>query len=126
GAGPPFVASRGHPVGVTGQDRALRYDEGLPASVTALPRSPGSAVSQYSVLVTDRTRVMRHLAEAGIGTIVYYPHPLHRQPALEGRCRVTPTPTADHLAEHLLSLPIADCTNDDVDYVLAALHEATV
>ncbi len=104
---------------------AQRYDRGLPRSIVPLPRSPGSTVSQYCVLVNDRPGIQRHLEQAGIGTAVYYPRPLHEQPALAGRCRVTPTPVADHLAQHLLALPISDCTDEDVDHVLHTLHRFT-
>ncbi|MEN0063161.1 MAG: DegT/DnrJ/EryC1/StrS family aminotransferase [Myxococcota bacterium] len=104
------------------QRRAQRYDQGLPSRVQALPRTDGSSVSQYCVLVNDRRRVQRHLANAGMETGVYYPRPLHEEPALR-HARVTPTPVANHLAERLLALPIADVDDADVDRVLAALHE---
>lgn len=104
------------------QGRAHRYDEGLPPHIVPLPRPPGSAVSQYCVLVTDRPRIRRHLADSGIQTGVYYPRLLHQEPALRGRCRVRPTPVAEHLAPRLLALPIVDCTDREVDHVLDALH----
>lgn len=102
---------------------AARYDAGLPPGVRPLPRQPGSSVHQYNVLVADRDRVRVALEAAGIGTAVYYPAPLHLQPALRG-CRATPTPVADGLCASLLALPIADCGEAGVDRALDALARA--
>jgi dTDP-4-amino-4,6-dideoxygalactose transaminase len=100
---------------------ADRYDAGLPAGLRPLPRQPGSPVQQYNVLSPERDRVKAALEARGIGTAVYYPVPLQRQPALAG-CRSGPTPTADRLCATILALPIADCGPAEVDRVLEVLH----
>jgi len=56
------------------------------------------------ILGGRRDEVQRRLAEAGIGTMVYYPVPLHRLPVYgypEGSF-----PEAERAAREVLSLPI--------------------
>jgi dTDP-4-amino-4,6-dideoxygalactose transaminase len=103
---------------------ARRYDEGLPAWVRPLPRSPGSAVHQYVVRVRDRDALARRLAARGVGTAVYYRSSLHAHPALAG-CRAGPLPRATALADEVLALPIHDCTAAEVDEVIDALDRET-
>lgn len=102
------------------QDIAARYDAALPAAMRPLPRDEGSPVHQYAVLSADRDRVRAALAEKGVETAVYYPTPLHRQPALAGntaRC-----PVADRLCRELFALPVHEgLDDDDVAVVLDAL-----
>jgi dTDP-4-amino-4,6-dideoxygalactose transaminase len=101
---------------------AARYDAGLPQAVRPLPRDPGSPVQQYLVLVEERDRVRAALAGSGIETRVYYPRPLHREPAIASQAH---TPVADHLCDRLLALPVHSAlTEADVDHVLACLHQA--
>lgn len=101
---------------------AEQYDAGLPPSLRPLPRDAGSAVHQYCVRAEDRDRIAAGLAERGIATAIYYPTPLHRQPALQG-CRAAPTPVADALCREILALPIHDLGPAQVDIVLGALRE---
>jgi len=104
---------------------AARYDAGLPAGVTPLPRQPGSSVHQYCVTLDRRDKVAAALQDAGIGSAVYYRRPLDQQPALAG-ARHTPTPTATRLCARLLALPIGEHVDDaDADRILAALRGAS-
>ncbi|MCA9492265.1 MAG: DegT/DnrJ/EryC1/StrS family aminotransferase, partial [Myxococcales bacterium] len=100
---------------------ASRYDEGLPDWVRPLPRSSGCAVHQYVVRVQRRDEVGAALAQADVGSAVYYPRPLTAQPALDG-CPRRPTPVAERLADEVLALPVADCGPDDVDRVCEVLR----
>lgn len=101
---------------------ADRYDRDLPPGLRPLPRQPGSAVHQYCVVAEDRDAVIRTLDAHGVGSAIYYPRPLQRQPALRG-CRSAPTPVADHLCDRLLALPIHDLDLPGVEQVLLALHQ---
>lgn len=101
---------------------AARYDAALPASVRPLPRSPGSAVHQYCVRAEDRDGLREHLRARGIGTAVYYPRPLGRQPALAA-ARAAPCPVAEQLCAQILALPVHDATDVQVDRVIGALAE---
>lgn len=105
---------------------AARFDAGLPASLTPLPRSAGSSVQQYNVLVAGgsapRAALQAALRERGVGTAVYYPRALSAQPALAG-CRRVPTPRAETLADEILALPIHDVDDGEVDQILSILAE---
>lgn len=109
-----------------GRRRALarRYDAGLPGWATPAPRTPGSAVHQYCIRCSGMPRdaVSAGLAARGIATAVYYPKPLHHQPALAG-VRAAPTPVADAWCADVLALPIADIGPAEVDAVLTAMAE---
>jgi dTDP-4-amino-4,6-dideoxygalactose transaminase len=59
---------------------------------------------QYTVRHDDRDALADHLAAAGVGTAVYYPTPIHHQPAyddVEASC-----PVAERAADRVLSLPV--------------------
>lgn len=102
---------------------AARYDAGMPDFVRPLPRTPGSAVHQYVVRHPRRDQALQALQAADIHAAVYYPRSLAHQPAL-ARFSPGPTPVADALVAELLALPVhAGLTVEDVDRVLAVLHE---
>lgn len=65
-----------------------------------------SAWAQYTVRVDNRDAVARRMASAGVPTAVYYPTPLHRQPAYSSYPRVSDMKVTDELAGQVLSLPI--------------------
>jgi dTDP-4-amino-4,6-dideoxygalactose transaminase len=71
------------------------------------PAGTGHVFHQYVVRAHDRDRLATHLAERGIGTQVYYPLPLHRQPALATHA-VVPLPLehTERAATEVLALPI--------------------
>lgn len=109
---------------------AGRYRAGL-ADLDGLvlpPEDPGhEAVWHLYVVRTDeRERLRDHLAAEGIGTLVHYPVPCHRQPAYAS----TPVgaahlPVADDLARTVLSLPMGPhLTADQADRVIAAVRGA--
>ncbi|WP_448377634.1 DegT/DnrJ/EryC1/StrS family aminotransferase, partial [Fervidobacterium sp.] len=87
---------------------ALRYNEllaGLPGLV--LPEvSEGHVFHQYTVRVLGgkRDEVRRALEAQGIGTMVYYPIPLHRLPPYAPRG--FSLPEADRASGEVLSLPM--------------------
>jgi UDP-2-acetamido-2-deoxy-ribo-hexuluronate aminotransferase len=90
---------------------ASYYDARLAGSVTTPARVPDSqsAWAIYAVLLGDgpaRERVRGKLAEAGIPTAIYYPRPLHQQPAYSGQHDGTALPVSEWLAERILALPI--------------------
>lgn len=93
------------------REHAARYDAALAGVAGAIPIvARDSAVPvyhQYVVRVADREAAAAELARREIGYGVHYPIPLHRQPALAGRCREAgPLAAAEELAATVLSLPI--------------------
>ena len=61
----------------------------------------------YVVRVEDREAFQAHLTEAGIGTGIHYPIPLHRQKAYEHLgYRTGDFPVTERVAREILSLPM--------------------
>jgi len=77
----------------------------IPDIVTPLePDGYEHVYHQYTVRVPDRDALQEHLADRDIGTGVYYPIPIHRQPAYEDVSGSYPI--AEACADEVLSLPI--------------------
>jgi dTDP-4-amino-4,6-dideoxygalactose transaminase len=81
----------------------------------------------FGILVKNRDAVARKLQEAGIGTNVHYPNPIHLQPCLaELGHRRGSFPNAERLADEELSLPMyPELTDEQVVAVRAPLASAT-
>jgi dTDP-4-amino-4,6-dideoxygalactose transaminase len=80
---------------------------------------------QYTIRIAhgQRDAVQRRLAEAGIGTMVYYPVPLHQLPIYSGRGEHFPE--AERAAAEVLSLPISPHISAETQAaVVAALRAA--
>jgi dTDP-4-amino-4,6-dideoxygalactose transaminase len=88
---------------------ALFAQQGLDGRVL-LPRVPRDCVhvyNQFTVRVQYRDRLKEHLANQGIPSEIYYPHPLHLQPAFGYlRYRAGDIPRAEAASAEVLSLPI--------------------
>lgn len=70
--------------------------------------APGDCFHQYTVRILggQREAVKDKLAEQGIGTMVYYPVPVHRLKIYQQSHAATKCPVAERLATEVLSLPI--------------------
>ncbi len=105
-------------------DAALRDAVQIPAR---LPDS-GSAWAVYSVLLPDepaRDAAQAALKAAGIATAIYYPRPLHRQPAYAACHDGTALPVSESLGGRILALPIhPDLTDGQVRRVADTLRAA--
>ncbi|MEX0783201.1 MAG: DegT/DnrJ/EryC1/StrS family aminotransferase [Dehalococcoidia bacterium] len=82
---------------------------------------------QYTIRVAgDRDGVQQRLQEAGVGSAIHYPIPIHRQPIMQelgfGDYSL---PVAEAAAESVLSLPVhPTLTADEVAYVAQAVNAA--
>lgn len=90
---------------------AARYTNALAPSVSRVPKiiDGGTSVwAQYTIEHDDRDGLAAHLKSRGIPTAVYYPIPLHRQPAYE-RYPYSPMGLAvtEENAQRVLSLPMS-------------------
>ena len=66
-----------------------------------------SVYNQYVIRVPNRDELRSRLTEAGVGTNIYYPEPVHTQPALGvHRQEVGAFPKAEKVCEEVLALPI--------------------
>lgn len=114
------------------QRRALakRYKRQLEALAVTTPDSAEDIRHAYN-LYTIRVRgggrepLRHHLDAVGIGNRVYYPRPLHLQPAYAslGYERGT-LPNAERAADEVLSIPMfSEMTHDQQDEVLEAIRD---
>ena len=89
---------------------ATRYLDGLRDAGVALPEVPEWAEPAWHLFVVRSERrdaLQARLGEAGIGTLIHYPLPPHRQQAYaELAFSADAFPIANRLADQLLSLPI--------------------
>jgi dTDP-4-amino-4,6-dideoxygalactose transaminase len=87
---------------------AQRYNEGLAGleGLVTPTLTPGHIFHQYTVRVLGgrREAVRTRLAELGVGTMVYYPVPLHKLPVYQPL--ELSLPESERAAEEVLSLPI--------------------
>jgi dTDP-3-amino-3,4,6-trideoxy-alpha-D-glucose transaminase len=103
---------------------ARRYRAGLASGPVRVPPQcdAGHVYHLFPVLTPDRAGLMSHLEGAGIGTIIHYPVPIPRQPALAGIAPPDTCPVADHVCREICSLPLhPHLTDADVDTIVAAV-----
>ncbi len=105
------------------------YDDVLAASPLVTPAvgdGRGHVYHLYVVQAPDRDRFRARLDEAGIGTAVQYPTPVHRQPAYRELDVPGGFPVAEQLTEHVVSLPMsADHSDDEIAGSAAAAYRAS-
>jgi dTDP-4-amino-4,6-dideoxygalactose transaminase len=98
-------------------------------TIPARVADSASAWAIYAILVSDAARrdaLQLRLREAGVPTAIYYPRPLHRQPAYAPHHRGSPLPVSDDLAGRILALPIhPDLLPEQAARVARAVTEAT-
>jgi len=95
---------------------ALIYDELLSDTELTLPEIRSGVTHvyhQYAVRLTQRDALRTYLRQAGIGTIIHYPVPIHLQPAYQDRLPlVAPLHWTEQVARQVLSLPMFPQLND--------------
>ena len=103
------------------------YDGRLGNAVQIPARVSGgaSAWAVYAILLPDATardRMQAGLKAAGVPSAIYYPRPLHRQPAYRDAHDGTKLPVSEDIATRIMALPIhPDLTDADLDRVCAAV-----
>ncbi|MFT9331347.1 DegT/DnrJ/EryC1/StrS family aminotransferase [Acetobacter persici] len=107
---------------------AQAYDAGLAETVQVPVRVPDSesAWAIYAILLKDpaeRAPLQARLKDRGVPSAIYYPLPLHKQPAYRDHHDGTVLPVSEDLAQRILALPIhPELTDDDVARVIAAVR----
>jgi UDP-2-acetamido-2-deoxy-ribo-hexuluronate aminotransferase len=109
---------------------AAHYDRRLGNILQTPARVPdsSSAWAVYAVLLPDgaaRDRVQAACQAQGISTAVYYPKPLHHQPAYAGHHDGSRLPVSEDVATRIMALPIhPDLTEAQCDRVCDAVAGA--
>jgi dTDP-4-amino-4,6-dideoxygalactose transaminase len=110
-------------------EKADRYDEGLAdvEGIVTPRRMPGRShiFHQYTIraLGGRRDALRAHLKEQGVGTMIYYPRPLHLQECFAPLgYREGDLPQSERATAEALSLPIfPEITDEEQDYVIEAI-----
>lgn len=106
--------------------RAAAYRRALanaPAITVPPACDPGHVYHLFPVLCDTRDQLQAYLRGQGIETLIHYPVPIPRQPALQseqpGEC-----PVADRVCARILSLPIYPAMPEgEIDVVARAIRE---
>jgi dTDP-4-amino-4,6-dideoxygalactose transaminase len=102
------------------QKNADLYHKYLAKSNAILPKSAPYQTrhiyNQFVIRVPKRDELKAWLAEQGVGTEIYYPRPLHLQPALESYgFKEGDFPASEQLSKETLALPIfAEATEEEI------------
>ena len=102
---------------------ARRLNEGCTGVVTPTVRECSHHVyHQYTVRVPgQRDELLSHLREHGVGAVVYYPMPIHRQPVYRRLGYRDDLPVAERLSTEVLSLPVhPSLTEGELDTIATA------
>lgn len=86
----------------------------------------GHVWHQYTVRVDERKRdeAMERLNEAGIGSRVYYPIPLHKQNSLREFVDEISLPVTERIANQVLSLPVhPQLTDDELERIVTEVNK---
>ena len=107
---------------------AARYSRrlaqaGVPVGTPVVREGSLHVFNQYVIDVEYRDALQSHLRQAGIGTAVYYPLPLHLQACFADLgYRAGDCPVAERFAQRSLALPVfPEMTTAQQDHVLDAL-----
>jgi perosamine synthetase len=108
---------------------AARLTAGLAGYLTpTAPAGREHVWHQYTMRFPgERQRVIDGLTERGVGTLIYYPVPTHRQAYLQAfmpGAADLPLPVTDRLSGEVLSIPVRpNLTDDELDHVIEAVRE---
>ena len=106
---------------------AAYYDSRLGNAVVTPARVADSkaAWAIYAILLPDgaaRTKLQDGLRAAGVPSAIYYPKPLHQQPAYQGAHDGAALPVSEDLAGRIMALPIhPDLTEEDLARICDAV-----
>lgn len=113
------------------RERIARYYDARLGNAVTIPARVADSTSAwaiYAVLLRDgaqRTAVQDSLKAAGVPTAIYYPRPLHKQPAYRDQHDGSALPVSEDLAERIMALPIhPDLTEEALDHICASVLAA--
>lgn len=102
---------------------AARYEKGLSGKVPVLtpPLGKGDVFQNYVIRAERRDELAEYLEKRGVGTIISWPVPNHRQPALKALHKFQ-LPFTEKLSKEVLSLPCYPfISNPEIKYVVQTI-----
>lgn len=123
------VAQMERLAGFTAQRRAnaAYLNQHIETAIT--PQEPagyGHVWHQYTIRVThtDRDLAVKKLTEAGVGTGIFYPVPIHQQGFVREQFGEKHLPVTEQLAREVISLPVHPALSaDDLHTIAAAVNQ---
>jgi dTDP-4-amino-4,6-dideoxygalactose transaminase len=107
---------------------AKRYRDKLAGAKVTLPAEHGRGTHvyhQFTIRSERRDAIREALGKEGIASSVFYPMPLHQQPAYEALGRKVSLPNAEAAAKTVLSLPIHPLLDEAaIDRIAACVRKA--
>jgi len=107
---------------------ARRYREKLAGANVILPAEHGRGAHvyhQFTIRAERRDVIRETLTQEGIASSVFYPMPLHKQPAYESIAKGVSLPVAEEVANTVLSLPIHPLLEEaSIDRIAACVRRA--
>jgi len=107
---------------------ARRYRDKLAGANVVLPAEHGRGTHvyhQFTLRSERRDAIREALTKEGIASSVFYPMPLHKQPAYEGVGKGLVLPIAESLSRTVLSLPIHPLLDEaSIDRIAACVRKA--
>jgi dTDP-4-amino-4,6-dideoxygalactose transaminase len=107
------------------RELAAQYREALVSSPVIVPPEldAGHVYHLFPVRTPHRDAMQAHLREQGIETLIHFPVPIPKQPAMDDM-PPSSCPIADRVCDEVFSLPLhPGLAAGDVDRVAASVHE---
>jgi dTDP-4-amino-4,6-dideoxygalactose transaminase len=108
-------------------DRARRYSENLcnidRITLPQIRYDGGHVYHQYVILADKRDKLQAFLLEEGVETKIHYKFPPMMTKFYASNSGPVSRDVEEIHADQVLSLPIANATNDEIDYVCDKIHE---
>lgn len=105
---------------------AMRYNREIRNRLVTLPPVTEDAVYHiFPILCSERDRLQQYLKDNGIGTMIHYPIPPHRQEAYR-EWNALSYPISEKIHREELSLPCNQTmTDEEVTYVIQTINQFT-
>ena len=107
---------------------ARRYREKLAGAKVVLPAEHGRGTHvyhQFTIRSERRDAIREALTQEGIASSVFYPMPLHQQPAYASIAKGVSLPVAEMVSKTVLSLPIHPLLDEaSIDRIAACARKA--
>ncbi len=93
--------------------------------IPEIPKDSVSAWAQYTIQSSKRDKVMSFLKDKNIPVMIYYPKPMHQQPAYKGFLLNKDLSKSSELSNNVFSIPIHPYLTDlEVEYIIENLKKA--